>query len=164
MPHHDEAAFRAFITAIRDDGVHIACAAGPESIAAAALLKKALTRADVRHVGTTVLGFGERIDSATARGWLAEVPSLLLVGLRGRRAQGAMPQLSIDDDDEPLAARAFALGESIAHLGDSSWLAAVGLVERAGSHVLVERARWRHDRAELTEIAALLDAAARGPE
>ncbi len=166
VQYEDEAAFRELITATGDEGVHIVCAAGPESIAAAALLKKALARAKVRHVGTTALGFGERIDSPTARDWLADAPALVLVGLRGRRALGAMPQLALDDDDEsePLAARAFRLGELLAPLGDTSWLAAVGLVENAGSHVLVERARWRHDHAELAEIAALLDAAARGPE
>ncbi|HEY2748192.1 MAG TPA: hypothetical protein VGL86_26400 [Polyangia bacterium] len=168
MLHDDQATLREFLTATGDGGVHIACAAGPESVAAAALLKTALARAGVRHLGTTVLGFGERIDSPAARGWFADAPALLLVGLRGRKARGAMPQLSIDegdsdDESEPLAARAFTLGESIASLGDASWLAAVGLVERAAGHVLVERARWRHDHADLAEIAALLDAAARGP-
>lgn len=74
-------------------------------------------------------------------------------------------QLSIDGGDgEPLPARAFRLGESVADLGDASWCAAVGLVDAPVSHVLVERALGRHERADLVAIAELLDIAARGPE
>ena len=164
MQDEDETRFRELLTAAGDEGVHIVSAAGPESVAAAALLAKALTRAGVARIGTTVLGFGERVDSPTTRSWLAGVNALLVVGLGGR-APGTMPQCSIDEtDDEPIAARAFRLGESIASLGDVTWLAAVGLLERAPSHVLVERARFRHEHADPVEIAALLDAAARGPE
>jgi hypothetical protein len=161
---------RTLIAAAGQRGVHLVCAAGAEAIAAAALLGKALRRAHIATAGVSVLGWGERVDSPATRAWLADAPALLLVGLPAARALGDVPQLSIDarpargSDGEPLAARAFALGETLAQLGDASWCAAVGLVERSGSHVLVERARSRHALSDLSAIAALLDAAARGPD
>jgi hypothetical protein len=165
VQHEDEAELSAFLRAVADRGVHIVCAAGPEALAAAALLGKAFARARVKQVGATVLGCGERIDSAAVRDWLADAPALVLVGLRVRRAVGAMPQLWIDGEEgEPLAARAFRLGESVALLGDVTWCAALGLVGCAEPHVLVERALARHARADLDAVAGLLDAAARGPE
>jgi hypothetical protein len=145
-------------------GVHIVCDAGPEGIAATALFEKAFKRAKVKHAGTTVLGCGERVDSAAVQEWLGDAPALLLVGLRGRRALVDAPQLSVDADGEPLTARAFALAETLAPLGDATWCAAVGLVGHAEPHALVERALARHTRDDLVAIAGLLDAAARGPE
>ena len=154
-----------FVAAAGARGVHVVCGAGPEGIAAAALLGKALERARVKHAGTTVLAYGERVDSPVVQEWLADAPPLVLVGLHGRRAAGGGPQLAIDADaGEPLAARAFRLGETLAMLGDATWCAAIGLVGRAEPHALIERALGRHEREELAAIAALLDAAARGPD
>jgi hypothetical protein len=164
VQHQDEVDLATFIRSVADRGIHIVCAAGPEAVAAAALFGKAFKRARVGHVATTALGFGERIDSATVRAWLADAPALLVVGLQVRRSVGDMPQLWIDgDDDEPLTARAFRLGETVAMLGDATWCAALGLIGRAEPHVLVERALSRHTRADLEAVAELLDAAARGP-
>jgi len=161
----DEASFAEFVQSLDERGVHIVCAAGPEGVAAAALLGKALLRAGVPQSGATALSFGEPVDSARVRDWLAEEAALVLVGLRGRRAPLDVPQWSLDaSDDEPLAARAFAAGEELVHLADASWCAAIGLVGRAEPHVLVERALARCTRSELEAAAALLDAAARGPE
>ena len=160
-----ESSFAEFVGALDERGVHIVCAAGPEGVAAAALLGKALLRAGVRLGGATALGFGEPIDSAAVRDWLADAAALVLVGFDGRRARVDVPQWSLDAvEDEPLAARAFAEGEALVWLGDATWCAAIGLVGRAEPHVLVERALGRHARGELAAIAALLDAAARGPE
>ena len=135
-------------------------------MAAAALLGKACERVRVRTVGLTVLGWRERLDSPAVRGWLSDAPALLLVGLGCARASlAAIPQLSVDAGvGEPLAARAFRLGETLVQLGDASWCAAIGLVGRKPPHALVERALARHHYADLTGIAELLDAAARGPE
>ncbi|HEX6836520.1 MAG TPA: hypothetical protein VF334_08095 [Polyangia bacterium] len=151
--------------AVDERGVHIVCAAGPEGVAAAALLGKALGRAGIRQSGTTVIGIGETLDSAAVRDWLADAAALVVVGFGGRRARVGAPQWSLDAaDGEPLAARAFAAGQTLVQLGDATWCAAVGLVGRAEPHVLVERALGRHARGEFEAIAALLDAAARGPE
>ena len=164
MQYEDEVGFATFIRAVAERGVHIVCAAGPEGVAAAALFGKAFKRARIAHVATTVLGFGERIDSPAVREWLADAPSLLVVGMGVRRAIGDTPQLWIDgSNEEPLTARAFRLGETVAMLGDATWCAALGLVGRAEPHVLVERALSRHTRADLDAVAELLDAAARGP-
>jgi hypothetical protein len=145
-------------------GVHLVCAAGPEGVAAAALFAKAFKRARVLHVGTTVLGIGERIETPRVRAWLADAPSLLLVGLRAR-ADSHVPLLSVvGDEDEPLAARAFRLSESLAMLGDVTWCAAAALIGRSEPHVLVERALGRHAHGDLEELGSLLDAGERGPE
>ena len=164
MQNREGAGFAEFIGANGERGVHVVCAAGPEGVAAAALLAKAFARARVRHVGTTVLAFGERVDSPAVRRWLADAPSLLLVGLGARATVGEMPQLALDGDAEPLAAHAFRRCEELIAFGDASWCAAVGLVGRAEPHVLIERALGRHARGELAAIAALLDGGARGPE
>ena len=164
VQHDDETTFRDFLETTADHGVHIVCAAGPESLTAAALLLRALGRAGRKLAGASVLGFSEQIDSATTREHLAGAPALLMVGLHGR-VDLDVPQLTLDgEDDEPLPARAFRLAERVSNLADVTWCAAAGLVEHAASHVLIERALWRTSRTELIEIAALLDAAARGPE
>ncbi len=162
----DEAELQDFIRAVADVGVHIVCAAGLEGVTAAALVGKAIARARVAISGVTVSSYGERIDSPASRAWLADAPALVLVGLGMPGVLAAdVAQFSIDGSDgEPLAARAFRLGEALAPLGDASWCAAVGLVGDAQPHVLVERALGRHARADLEAIAGLVDAAARGPE
>src|SRR5207302_2936739 len=53
---------------------------------------------------------------------------------------------------------------TLAHMGDATWCAAVGLVDSEVPHALVERALGRHARRDLLHIAALLDAGARGPD
>jgi hypothetical protein len=159
----DEVEFQGFIRAVVDVGVHIVCAGGPDGVAAAALFAKAFKRAHIPHAGTTVLGLGESLDSPAVRSWLADAPSLLLVGLRGR-GDSPVPRLSIVGDElEPLAARAYRLGETLAMLGDATFCAAAALVARAEPHVLVERALSRHTREDLLELGELLDAAERGP-
>jgi hypothetical protein len=160
----DEVEFREFIRVVGDAGVHLVCAAGPDGVVAAALFAKAFKRARVHHVGTTVLGLGERIDSPEVRAWLADAPALLLVGVAAR-GDSHVPVLSVlGDEHEPLPARAFRLGETLAMLGDASWCAAAALIGRAEPQLLVERALGRHTRADLAEVGELLDAAERGPE
>jgi len=160
----DEVEFREFIRAVGDAGIHLVCAAGPEGVAAAALFAKAFKRARVRHVGTTVLGLGQRIDAPEVRAWLADAPALLLVGIAAR-GDSHVPVLSVlGDDHEPLAARAFRFSETLAMLGDATWCAAAALLGSAEPQLLVERALGRHTRADLAEIGELLDAAERGPE
>jgi hypothetical protein len=162
----DEAELKQFARTVAAAGVHIVCASHPEAVAATALLGKALRRARIAIAGMTVLSYGERLDSPRLHAWLASAPALLFVGVGMMRVGGAeLPQLRVNGSDgEPLATRAFRLGETLAQLGDASWCAAVGLVGRPLSHVLVERALGRHTRAELAEVRALLDAAARGPD
>ena len=165
LPRPESSSFAEFVGAVDERGVHIVCAAGPEGVAAGALLGKALLRAGLRLGGISALGFGEPIDSAAVRDWLADAAALVLVGFDGRRARVDVPQWSLDAaEDEPLTARAFAEGEALVWLGDATWCAAIGLVGRAEPQLLVERALGRHARSELEAIAALLDAAARGPE
>lgn len=169
MQSHDEVELREFLGGVGEAGLHLVCAAGVEGVAAASLFGKALRRAGVKVAGMTVVSFGERVDSPTYRAWLADAPALLLVGLgTPPRLSRDVPQYAIDGVRgaayEPLPARAFRLAGTIAPLGDASWCAAVGLLCRAEPHVLVERALSRHERADLDELAALLDAAARGPE
>jgi hypothetical protein len=173
VQRQDEVELGQFLHALPDDGVHIVCAAGPAAIAAAAILGKALKRGDVPLAGLTVVSYGERVDAPAWRGWFGAAPALLVIGLGVTRPlAGNVPQLAVDfrpgappetGDDEPLAARAFRLAESIARVGDASWCAAVGLLPGSPSHALVELALGRYDRAELGSISELLDAAARGP-
>ncbi len=150
--------------------MHVVCAAEPAALAAAATLARALERARIDVAGLTVVGIGERVDSPTYRAWLADAPALLVVGLgTPRPLSAAIPQFAVDGERapgawEPLAARAFRLGATLAQLADASWCAAVGLVERAEPHALVEQALARQVRADLEAVAALLDAAARGAE
>ncbi|MDB4971364.1 MAG: hypothetical protein JWN44_7053 [Myxococcales bacterium] len=152
--------------AIADTGVHLVCAAGPAGVAAGALLARAMRRANVFVAGMTVLSYGERVDSPAWRTWLSDTPALLFVGLGVTRPlYDDKPQLEIDAaSGDPLAARAYRLAETLVHLGDSTWCAAVGLVDDDVPHVLVERALGRHSRDELRDIAELLDAGARGPD
>ena len=165
MQPSDEAELRGFLRAFGGRGVHLVCAAGPEGVAAAAVVGKALARAHIERRGLTVLSYGERMGSPPVRAWLADAPALVLVGLHVDRTLGEVPQLSITTGRrEPLAERAFRLGEMLAPLGDASWCAAVGLVGRAEPHALVERARAHHAYANLAAIANLLDAAGRGPQ
>jgi hypothetical protein len=142
------------------------CATGPESVAAAAVVAKAIRRGGFGLAGLTAIGFGERPDSPCARAWLHLTPSLLRVGLGPLSSIiDGTPQLAIDaGDGELLAARAFRLAQAITHVGDATWCAAVGLIRRAPSHFLVERAIGRCARVELEHIAELLDGAARAPE
>jgi hypothetical protein len=152
--------------AVADIGVHIVCAAGPAGVAAGAVLARALRRADVYIAGLTIISYGERVESPAWRGWLADAPSLLLVGLDVKRPLfGDKPQLQVDAaPGEPLAARAYRLAETLAPLGDATWCAAVGLIDDDVPHVLIERALGRHTRVDLVHIAELLDAGARGPD
>jgi hypothetical protein len=156
----DEVELLGFLRAATG-GVHIVCATGTQSVAAASVVAKAIRRAGVGLSGLTAVGLGERPDSPTARAWLHDAPSLLRIGLG---VDGTL-QLSIDGDaGEPLAARAFRLAQTITHVGDASWCAAVGLIRCAPSHFLVERAIGRCARVELEHIAELIDGAARAPE
>lgn len=169
MLPRDDIELQGFLRAAADGGVHVVFAAEGEGIAAAALLARALKRGGVHVAGMTAVGFGERFESPATRAWLADAPALLVVGLGAPPPLSRdVPQLAVDSvrgaAHEPLAARAFRLGETIAPLGDAVFAAAVGLVGRAEPHVLVERALARHARGELDEIAALLGAASRGPQ
>jgi hypothetical protein len=175
----DEVELLAFLRSATG-GVHIVCATGPDSVAAASVVARAIRRGGVGLSGLTAIGPGERPDSPAARAWLHDVPSLLRIGLgavpsiidgidgtRGADGVDGTPQLSIDGDvdgGEPLAARAFRLAQTITHVGDAGWCAAVGLIRRAPSHFLVERALGRCARVELEHIAELIDGAARAPE
>ena len=167
----DEIELLGFTRAVAEVGVHIVCAAGPEAVASAALLGKALKRGRVRTAALTVITACERADAPTWREWLSDARALIVVGL-GLRAPlvDGVPQLVIDagNDDsgahETLAERAFRLGEALAPLGDATWLAAVGLLARPLPHRLIERALARHTRADMSAVTELLDAAARGPQ
>ncbi len=160
--------------AVAGSGVHVVVAGGAAELAAGALVLKAMQRAAIRLDGVSVIGWGEALSGPALRTWLQGAPALVVVG--GRSAQpllAEVPQLTLCDDPasnegEPLSARAFRLGETLASLADAAWCAAVGLAaavaEVAPPHALVERALARHSRAELTHVAELLDGATRGPE
>lgn len=152
--------------------MHLVCAAGPEGVAAGALLARALARAGLPVAALTALSYGEPPESQTVRDWLADAHAVLVVGLGVTRPLvPGVPQLAVDRGPsgdrgapvEPLTARAFRLGETLCHLGDATWIAALGLVG-GPPHALVERALARHTHDDLERAAALLDAAARGPE
>ena len=162
------ATFREFLEAAGDDGVHIVCAAGPESIAAGGAAGQGA--APRRAQATSAPPSSASASASTRRRRATGSPTsrrCCVVGLRGARAGVAAPEHAIDagSDGEPLVARAFALAETVAPLGDATWCAAIGLVDRVEPHVLVERALARATSAPTSSsIAALLDAAARGPE
>ncbi|HWE29288.1 MAG TPA: hypothetical protein VHB97_14865 [Polyangia bacterium] len=160
--------------AVAESGVHLVVAGGAAELAAGALVLKAMQRADVRLDGVSVIGWGEALSGATLKTWLHGAPALVVVG--GRSAQPLLadvPQLAIANDPaandgEPLVARAFRLCETLTPLADATWCAAAGLGaavdDVAPPHTLVERALARHSRAELVQLAELLDGATRGPE
>jgi hypothetical protein len=159
--------------AVAETGVHLVVAGRAAELAAGALLAKAMQRGGIRVAGVSVIGWGEQLRGPVLRRWLAGARSLLVVG--GRSALpllDGVPQLTVHDDPatkgEPLSARAFRLGETLASLGDATWCAAAGLGaavdELAPPHELVERALARHGRDELSQLTELLDGATRGPE
>ena len=160
--------------AIAESGAHVVVSGGAAELAAGALVLKAMQRANIRLDGVSVIGWGEELSSAALATWLRGVPALVVIG--GRSAQPLLadvPQLTLFDDPasnegEPLSARAFRLGETLSSLADATWCAAAGMAatvaEVAPPHALVERALHRHARAELAQLAELLDGATRGPE
>jgi hypothetical protein len=172
-PRRDEIELSGFMRAVADTGVHVVVAGGAAELAAGALLLKAMQRATIRVDGVSVIGWGEQLSGPMLRRWLAGSRALLVVGADSARPLfDDVPQLTIAHDPaaggEPLAARAFRLGETLAPLGDAAWCAAAGLGaavdDRAPPHALVERALGRHSRDELLQLGELLDGATRGPE
>jgi hypothetical protein len=119
--------------------------------------------------GVGVVGFAQRADGAATRAWLSAAKAVVVIGARVEHGPtDRRPLLRLDaDEDEPLAARAFRIGERLAALDDAIWLAAIGLPWLSApepSHPLIEQAFARHRRGELVILQALLEAAIRGPD
>jgi hypothetical protein len=162
----DEIVLAGVARAVEDRGVHLVSAGDHASLAATAVLGKALKRAGVDLAGLTVASSAARVDDPEARPAMRRAGGLIVVGagLGDRPLVDDMPQLSIDaTEGEPLAERALRLAESLTHDGDALWVAALGLVRSGTPHAIVERALARHTREDLLRVTDLLEAAARSP-
>jgi hypothetical protein len=161
----DEIELLGFARATAARGVQLVTAGDQASLAAAAVLGKALKRVGVPLTGLTVASAATRLDDAEALAAMREAAALLVVGgaVPGQLLIEGVRQFSVAAAaGEPICAVALRLAETIAN-ADAGWVAALGLLDHRRPHAITQQALTRHTRDDLQRVVDLLDAAGRSP-